>query len=89
MNLTQIEIKKAIDLIPVKYKDQRQFINCIDFLRHNELGLALESLVELADEIDYSLPKDYWNNLIIAAEKMGLKKEADYCKLKLLDKKIG
>jgi hypothetical protein len=78
---------KAIDLIPDGYKNQRQFLNFADFLKHNEYGLALESLIELADEIEYSFPDGFWNNLIIIATKIGMIKEADYCKLKILKNK--
>jgi hypothetical protein len=87
-NLAQIKIKKAIDLVPDKYKDQRQYIYCIDFFKNDEIGLALESLIELTDEIDHIFSNDYWDNLIIAADKMGLKEQAEYCRLKLVDKKI-
>lgn len=77
------EIRKALNLLPEKYKDQIQFINCADFLKHYEFGLALESLIELANEIEYIFPRDYWNYLMIAADKMRMEKEAAYCKIKL------
>jgi len=79
--------KKAIVLIPERYKDQRQFLNYVEFIKHREYGLALESLIELAEEIEYCFPNDYWNNLIIIANKIGMTEEANYCSFKILKNK--
>jgi hypothetical protein len=46
------------------------FIECSDFLGHNELELALDVLEDAGYEQDVS--RDYWWNLKKAAEVMGL-----------------
>ncbi|GHF56658.1 hypothetical protein GCM10010218_42500 [Streptomyces mashuensis] len=41
-----------------------------EFLAHNELGLALDCLVDLGDDLD--LPPAFWQHLDRAAHEMGL-----------------
>lgn len=45
-----------------------------DFLHHNELGLALDDLEMLGNELD--APKEFWHELFLAAQKMELKEHA-------------
>ena len=83
-----------IDYMPEFYKNHRQFKNCIEFFENNEFGLALESLVELADETEHYFSEEYWKELSKAADKMEMSKTANYCKkeskrtLKGLDYKL-
>ena len=83
-----------IDYMPEFYKNHRQFKNCIEFFENNEFGLALESLVELADETEHYFSEEYWKELSKAADKMEMPKTANYCKkeskrtLKGLDYKL-
>jgi hypothetical protein len=42
----------------------------LEFLEHNELGLAFDYLVDVADDLD--LPLAFWEHLDHAAREMGL-----------------
>ncbi|SIR26708.1 hypothetical protein [Maribacter ulvicola] len=83
-----------IDYIPEFYKNQRQFQNSIEFYEKNEFGLALESLVELADETEHYFSEEFWTELAKSANMMEMDKVASYCKkqskknLKDLDYKL-
>ncbi|WP_405634499.1 MafI family immunity protein [Streptomyces sp. NBC_00056] len=46
----------------------------LEFLEHNELGLAIDCLVELADDLD--LPLSVWQHLDRAAREMRLYSDA-------------
>jgi hypothetical protein len=73
-------MRRLIEYMPEFYKTQRQYINCIDFLEHREWELALDSLIELADETGHYFSEDYWLGLADSAEKMKLSKESSYCR---------
>ncbi len=73
-------IKRMIDYIPEFYKNHRQFQNSIEFYGKNEFGLALESLVELADETEHYFSEEFWTELGKAANIMGMDKVSSYCK---------
>lgn len=73
-------IRRIIDYMPDFYKSHRQFINSVEFLEHNELELALDSLVELADETEHYFSEDFWLGLADSADKMGLSEKANYCR---------
>ena len=62
----------------------------LEFLEHNELGLAFDCLVDLGDDLD--LPLTYWDNLDQAAREMRLYSDAlhkpyltaaDFCRRRL------
>ena len=61
-----------IDYIPEFYKNHRQFQNSIEFYEINEFGLALESLVELADETEHYFSEEFWTELGRAANIIGM-----------------
>ncbi|MFJ8098748.1 MafI family immunity protein [Streptomyces griseofuscus] len=46
----------------------------LEFLEHNELGLALDCLVDLGDDLDLPLP--FWQHLDRAAREMRLYSDA-------------
>jgi hypothetical protein len=73
-------MRRLIEYMPEFYKTQRQYINCIDFLEHREWELALDSLIELADETGHYFSEDYWIGLADSAEKMKLSKKSSYCR---------
>lgn len=73
-------IRRLIDYMPGFYKSHRQFINAVEFLEHREWGLALDSLVELANETEHYFSEDFWLGLADAADKMQLREQASYCR---------
>lgn len=73
-------IKNLIDYLPAVYNDHRQLKNSNDFLQQNELGLALDSLIELTEETGHYFSDKYWLDLADAADKMEMNKERDFCR---------
>ncbi|NQZ45405.1 MAG: hypothetical protein HRT65_13935 [Flavobacteriaceae bacterium] len=69
-----------IDYIPEFYKNHRQFQSSIEFYEVNELGLVLESLVELADETGHYFSEEFWTELGKAADIMRIDEVGSYCK---------
>ena len=72
--------RRLVDYMPDFYKTHKQFINCVEYLNHREWELALESLIELADETEHYFSEEFWFGLADSAEKMHLPDKADYCK---------
>ncbi len=66
--------------MPKFYRTHRQFINCVEFLENREWDLALDSLIELADETEHYFSEDFWRGLADSAEKMNLTDKANYCR---------
>jgi hypothetical protein len=77
-------IRRMISYMPEFYKTHRQFENCTEFLANGEWGLALESLIELADETEHYFSEDFWKALIEASDKMKLEQSAKYCRQQIL-----
>jgi hypothetical protein len=73
-------IKRLVDYMPEFYGTHRQFINCVEFLDNREWELALDSLIELADETEHYFSEDFWLGLADAGDKMDLKDKANYCR---------
>lgn len=73
-------IKHLIDYLPADYNDHRQLKDSIEFLKQNELGLALDSLIELTEETGHYFSDKYWLDLADAADKMEMDKERDFCR---------
>ena len=69
-----------IDYLPAVYSNHRQLKNSNDFLQQNELGLALDSLLELTEETGHYFADKYWLDLADAADKMEMNKERDFCR---------
>lgn len=66
--------------MPAVYSNHRQLKNSNDFLQQNELGLALDSLLELTEETGHYFSDKYWLDLADAADKMEMNKERDFCR---------
>ena len=73
-------MRRLIDYMPEFYKTHRQYLNSISFLEHKEWGLALDSLIELANETGHYFSEEYWLTLAESADKMKLRKEGDFCR---------
>jgi hypothetical protein len=73
-------IKRLVDYMPEFYKSQRQFINCVEFLENRDWELAIDSLIELAEETEHFFSEDFWLGLADSAEKMNLTDKANYCR---------
>ena len=72
------------EYIPEFYKENKGFKESEEYLRYNEWGLALESLIELADDSGHYFSNYFWNNLTICANKMEMFAEAEYCRQQLI-----
>lgn len=76
-------LRRLVEHIPTSHTSHHQFKNYAEFLEHREWGLALDSLIELADETpEYSFSEAFWLGLAEAADKMNLDKTCEYCKSK-------
>jgi hypothetical protein len=73
-------IKNLINYLPSVYNDNRQLKNSNAFLQQNELGLSLDSLIELAEETGHYFSDKFWLDLADAADKMEMNKERDFCR---------
>ena len=73
-------IRRLVDYMPDFYKTHRRFINCVEFLDNREWELALDSLIELANETEHYFSEDFWLGLADSADKMGLTDKAKYCR---------
>lgn len=76
-------LKVTQEYVPQFYRDSKHFKDSKEFLEHNEWGLALESLIEMADESGHYFSESFWLDLAICADKMQMSKEADYCRQQL------
>lgn len=63
---------EAANFIDSKYEAQRQRIIFTEFIEINELELALDSLLELSDEVEECFEYGFWMNLKQAAVMMKL-----------------
>jgi hypothetical protein len=66
--------------MPDLYKTHRQFSNCVEYLENREWELALDSLIELADESGHYFSEEFWLGLANSADKMQLADKANYCR---------
>lgn len=73
-------IRRLVDYMPDFYNTQRQFIDCVEFLENREWELALDSLIELADETGHYFSEEFWLGLANSADKMNLTDKANYCR---------
>ena len=76
-------LQRLIDYLPSNYNGHRQHINCLEFMEHHEWGLALESLIELADESGHYFSNEYWEHLAQAADLMNLSEFSAYCQTQI------
>ncbi|WP_196935128.1 hypothetical protein [Sphingobacterium hungaricum] len=73
-------LRRLIDYMPDFYQSYQQFVDSVDFLEHKEWELALDSLVELADETGHYFAEEFWIALANSADKMNLKHKSNYCR---------
>lgn len=73
-------IRRLVDYMPDFYRTHRQFINCVKYLDKREWELALDSLIDLADETEHYFSEDFWLGLAYASDQMGLTDKANYCR---------
>ncbi len=71
-------LRAAEQHIPIDFRSHPQFMNYAEFLKQQEYDLALDSLVELYNETEAHFPKDFWQSLLLASEKMGLDILSEY-----------
>lgn len=72
------------EYVPEFYRSSRHFKSSQEFLNNNELGLALESLIEMADESGHYFSETFWTNLSACAEKMKMTQQAYYCRQQII-----
>lgn len=74
-------LRRLIVHIPASCASHCQFKNYTEFLAHREWKLALDSLIELANESPkHSFPAAFWLDLAEVADKMKLGETREYCK---------
>lgn len=73
-------LKQVQEDIPELHKASQYFKEYEVSLQHHEWGLALENLVDMADESGHYFPAHFWEDLIYCAEKMGMQEKATYCR---------
>ena len=72
------------EYVPEFYKDTEKFKESKDFLKHNEWGLSLDTLIEMADESGHYFSEDFWLSLATCAEKMQMTQQAEYCRQQVI-----
>ena len=75
----------ASKLVDKKFLAQRQLNNFHEFMEHHEYELALDSLIELSDEVEDRFTYEFWLNLDKAAGLMGLTHAQKIIKNKISD----
>jgi len=73
-------IVRVIDYMPALYKNDRQFLNSVEYAAHHEWALALDSLIELAVERGHYFSDSFWLGLADVADKFNQTENAGYCK---------
>jgi hypothetical protein len=73
-------IKCMVEYMPEFYTAHKQFKDCVEFLKHLELELALKSLINLTVETEHYFSEEFWLALAYAADKMNITSESDYCR---------
>lgn len=72
-------ITEIIEFIPEFYKDKKQYKETVEHLEYNEWELALDSLIDLADESGHYFSNDFWLELAKIADKMNLTQQSSHC----------
>lgn len=73
-------LRRLVDYMPDFYRTHRKFSNCVEFLENSEWELALDSLIDLANETEHYFSEDFWLGLADAADKMVLTDKSKYCR---------
>jgi hypothetical protein len=76
-------LQRLVEYMPDEYTEQRQFINCKEYLNQNELGLALDSLIEMTSETKHYFSDEFWLEIIKAAKEMDMKSAIKYSEKQL------
>ena len=69
----------VLDYLPEHYSNERQVISCKDYLKNNEFGLALESLLELPNDTNHYFSDLMWDALSQASLKMNMQPQVKLC----------
>jgi hypothetical protein len=77
--------------VPEFYTGTEKFKESKEFLKHNEWGLALDTLIEMADESGHNFSEEFWFNLATCANKMKMTQQAKFCRQQIVrnEKEIG
>jgi hypothetical protein len=79
--LTPVAILRLTqEYVPDIHKDSKHFKDSKEFLHNNEFGLALDSLVEMADESNHFFSENFWLDLANCADIMQMATQANYCR---------
>jgi hypothetical protein len=76
-------IAEIIEFIPEFYKDKIHYKESVEYLEYNEWGLAIDSLIELADESGHYFSNDFWLEVADVADKMNLNEQSNHCRKEL------
>jgi len=72
------------EYVPEFYRNSEQFKESIELLENNEWGLALETLIEMADESGHYFSESFWLDLATCADKMQMTQQAEYCRQQII-----
>ncbi|QNA42864.1 hypothetical protein [Lacibacter sediminis] len=73
-------MRRLIANLPDSYRKDIHVTNSIEFLDKREWGLALDSLIEFAEETEFHPSEEFWLGLAGTADKMKLTDIANYCR---------
>jgi hypothetical protein len=80
-NMTPATILRLTqEYVPEFYRSSKHFKDSEEFLEHNEWGLALDSLIEMAEESGHYFSQTFWLDLATCADKMQMTEQANYCR---------
>lgn len=80
-NITRLHLDNARNLLPSSLLESGSIEAYEELLSHNELELAFDELEMLGEASSSS--SEFWQELLAAAENMGLIEQAERCRTKL------
>lgn len=72
------------EYVPEFYRSSKHFKNSKELLENNEWGLALDSLIEMANESGHYFSETFWLDLATCADKMQMTDQANYCRQQII-----
>lgn len=82
-------LKQSVDFIPSHFRNSQTYANVIEFLSHNQLALALKSLIKLGDQPNFYFNNDFWIELGQVATRLNMPEEYAICQQKLEANKVN
>ncbi|MDF2191501.1 hypothetical protein [Paraflavitalea sp. CAU 1676] len=77
-------LRLTLQYVPEYYRESQHYKDSVEFLQHREWELALDSLIELADESGHYFSETFWLDLSACADTMKLTQQGVYCREQVL-----